>query len=79
MSYKLNEMELKILAYGATFLGSGGGGKLDAGLKMIERMIEEGYETVELEEVSKMGDSYAIPVALIGSSADLDEEEDFRK
>lgn len=79
MICKLNEVELRRLAYGATFLGSGGGGKLDAGLKMIERMMDQGYETVELAEASDMGDSYAVPVALIGSAADLDVDEDFRK
>jgi hypothetical protein len=79
MSRKLNEFDLKCLAYGAAFLGSGGGGKLDAGLIILERMArEEGNKFVELMDVSKMGNGYAVPVSLIGSAAEAEDDEDFR-
>lgn len=77
--YKIDEFELKCLAYGAAFLGSGGGGKLEAGLKIIENMLAEGLDQVDMAETSQMGDGYAVPVALIGSAAEADEDEDFRK
>jgi hypothetical protein len=79
MSRKLNEFDLKCLAYGSTFLGTGGGGKLDAGLKILERLKDEGFKTLELVDTSEMDEGYAVPVALIGSAAEADEDEDFRE
>lgn len=76
--YKMTLEDLKALAYGAAFYGSGGGGKLQAGFTIIDNMAEEGLNSVELMSVSEMGDGYAIPVALIGSAAEAGDDEDFR-
>lgn len=50
---KLSRQDLYDILVGCTVLGTGGGGELDEGLKMIDKDIEKGYEfkLASLEEV----------------------------
>ncbi|MCG4585171.1 DUF917 domain-containing protein, partial [Anaerosalibacter bizertensis] len=49
----LSKQDLHDILVGCTVLGTGGGGELDQGLKMIDEDVEKGYEfkLVSLDEV----------------------------
>ena len=52
---KLSKQDLYDILYGCTILGTGGGGELEEGLKLIDRAFEKGKEfiLVDLDEVDE--------------------------
>lgn len=74
MSKILNIQDIKHILYGATFLGSGGGGALKEGLKLLKEVSEKGQVELEMIDPSDMkSDEYAATVAGIGSPRALEE------
>lgn len=71
---KLNGEDLKDLAVGAAFLGTGGGGDPYVGRLMVQRCLDEGLE-VELIEPSELPDeALVIPTAMMGAPTVLVEK-----
>lgn len=67
MAVFLNKKDIKNVLYGATFLGSGGGGSLKDGLRLLEGFSEEDVK-LELLSPSDMEDgAYAASVGGIGA------------
>ena len=66
---KLYEKDIRQILYGATFLGSGGGGSMKLGLQMLEMTKELGYSLeVNLFDVDEIADDeYAATVCALGS------------
>lgn len=57
--------QLKLIAYGATFLGSGGGGPMEPALSLIDKMETKGIETVRVEDVPD--EELGVVVAALGA------------
>lgn len=65
----MNKSTMKEILNGACFLGSGGGGAYETGLKLIDRSeVVEKVKIVSMEEALKAGaGKYAVVTAVIGS------------
>lgn len=68
MSLKLTREDLKDLARGAAFLGTGGGGNPYIGRLMVERALDESGAELELLNLSEVpDDALVIPTAMMGA------------
>ncbi|MCC6675219.1 MAG: DUF917 domain-containing protein [Thermomicrobiales bacterium] len=68
MSLKLTREDLKDLARGAAFLGTGGGGNPYIGRLMVERALDESGAELELMDLSEVpDDAFVIPTAMMGA------------
>lgn len=73
MSRILNEQDVKNILYGATLMGTGGGGSLSAGLHLISEAAKKGEIAVKLLDANEMGsDEYAVTVAGLGAPSAID-------
>lgn len=74
MARKLDENDVKNILYGATFLGSGGGGTLKDGLRLLSNVASKKKVELELISTDEMGDNeYAVMVAGIGAPKAIEE------
>jgi hypothetical protein len=74
MARKLNERDIKNILYGATFLGSGGGGTLKDGLRLLSDVASKKTIELELINTSEIGSNeYAVMVAGIGAPKAMEE------
>jgi len=74
MTRKLDSQNLRDLAVGAAFLGTGGGGDPYVGRLMVQTCLDEGL-TVELIDPQKLGDDdLVIPTAMMGAPTVLVEK-----
>lgn len=72
---KLYQNDVLDLLYGATFLGSGGGGTLKSGIELINRLAEEKSIELNLLDVSEINsDDYAAMVAGLGAPTAMEEK-----
>lgn len=73
---KLSKQDLYDILYGCTILGTGGGGELEEGLKLIDRAFEKGKEfiLVDLDEVDEEA-MIATPY-MCGAISPITEEEE---
>ena len=69
----LFEQDILEILYGATLLGGGGGGSLKLGLKMLNKLKEDGYRIeIDLLDVDEIGDDeYAAAVCALGSPVSM--------
>lgn len=68
MSLKLTRDDLRDLARGAAFLGTGGGGNPYIGRLMVERALDESGTDLELLDPSEVpDDAFVIPTAMMGA------------
>lgn len=68
MGLKLSREDLKDLARGAAFLGTGGGGNPYVGRLMVERALDETGREIELLDLSEVpDDALVIPTAMMGA------------
>lgn len=68
MGLKLDREDLKDLARGAAFLGTGGGGNPYVGRLMVERALDETGASLELMDLSDVPDDvWVIPTAMMGA------------
>lgn len=68
MGLKLSHEDLKDLARGAAFLGTGGGGNPYVGRLMVERALDETGREIELLDLSEVpDDALVIPTAMMGA------------
>ena len=72
---KLTKQELHDILIGCTILGTGGGGELDEGIKIIDEDLENGYE-FKLVSIDEIPDDAMIASPYnAGSISPLSEEE----
>ncbi|MCA9860412.1 MAG: DUF917 domain-containing protein, partial [Thermomicrobiales bacterium] len=65
---KVSREDLKDLARGAAFLGTGGGGNPYVGRLMVERALDETGREIELLDLSEVpDDALVIPTAMMGA------------
>ncbi len=75
MSRILRENDIKNILYGATFLGSGGGGALGDGLRLLSDAAKQKKVELELLGVNEMkNNEYAVMVAGIGAPKAMEEK-----
>lgn len=68
MGLKISREDLKDLARGAAFLGTGGGGNPYVGRLMVERALDETGREIELLDLSEVPDeALVIPTAMMGA------------
>lgn len=68
MGLRLTREDLKDLARGAAFLGTGGGGNPYIGRLMVERALDETGADLELMDLSDVpDDAFVIPTAMMGA------------
>jgi DUF917 family protein len=71
---KLTSEQLRDLAVGAAFLGTGGGGDPYVGRLMVQRCLDDGL-TVEIIDASELDDAaLVIPTAMMGAPTVLVEK-----
>ena len=69
-----NKQDIEYLLQGAAFLGAGGGGALDLGLKMLKQVEDDGYDIgLDLIAVNEMeSGTMAATVAGLGAPSNVD-------
>ncbi|ALN75040.1 DUF917 domain-containing protein [Aureimonas sp. AU20] len=71
---KLNSEDLKDLALGAAFLGTGGGGDPYVGRLMVQQCLDEGLEVEVIDPSELSDDALVIPTAMMGAPTVLVEK-----
>ncbi|WP_082659787.1 DUF917 domain-containing protein [Aureimonas sp. AU40] len=71
---KLNSEDLKDLALGAAFLGTGGGGDPYVGRLMVQQCLDEGLEVEVIDPSELDDDALVIPTAMMGAPTVLVEK-----
>src|SRR3982074_2928219 len=74
MGWELTSQDLKDLARGAAFLGTGGGGDPHVGRLMVERALEEGGRLTLISPDEVPDDAFVIPTAMMGGPTVLVEK-----
>lgn len=75
MSRTLKEQDIKNILIGATFFGSGGGGSLRDGMRILSEVAKENKVEVVMVDPSEMApNEYAVMVAGIGAPKVLEEK-----
>ncbi|GGD95742.1 hypothetical protein GCM10011390_13150 [Aureimonas endophytica] len=71
---KLSSEDLKDLAVGAAFLGTGGGGDPYVGRLMVQQCLDEGLEVELIDPTELADDAFVIPTAMMGAPSVLVEK-----
>src|ERR1700682_4115751 len=74
MGRELTSQDLKDLARGAAFLGTGGGGDPDVGRLMVEQALAEGGRLTLISPDEVPDDAFVIPTAMMGAPTVLVEK-----
>src|SRR6267143_6816928 len=74
MGFELTGQDLKDLARGAAFLGTGGGGDPYVGRLMVEQALAEGGHLTLISPEEVPDDAFVIPTAMMGAPTVLVEK-----
>lgn len=75
---KLSKQDVLDILYGCTILGTGGGGSLEKGIKMIEQDFKEGKEFI-LADLNEIPDDALIASPYVAGAISPDTEESIKK